>query len=142
MGIVCILILIHKDIIEAVCNYRENRLPLGIAAGEQEIHVHQDIVIVHDAGCFHELLILGVYTVNLSLPGVAVIGKGCGITGVVLGRIKVVLGHGNASEHFLWLVNLVIQLHFLDAVLYGADGVRGVVDGKFPRIPQDIGVFP
>ena len=126
LGHIGILILVHKDVVEAGRHGIES---LRIVP-EQDVHIQQDIVEIHHPSLPAFFGITGVDIADFRLLGVRVIDNGLCILLVRLRRYQVVLGHRYAAEHILRLIDFVIKFHFLQARFYGADGITCVIDGE------------
>ena len=127
-----ILILIDHDIVESA-RYRFHRRRV---VTQQDVHVQEDIVEVHDT-CL--LAFMGIELINIAdarFLGRCVILKSVRVATVRFGGHQIVLRHRNAREHILWLIHLLIQLKFLQTCLDRTDRISRVIDGKCRRITQ------
>ena len=70
-----------------------------------------------------------------------VIDDSLGILFIYFRRDEVVFRHGYAAEHILRLVDLVVKFQFLQARLYGTDGITGIIDCKSGRISEAFCIF-
>ena len=110
---------------------------------QEDVHVQEDVVKVHDAGLAAELAIGLVHPVDLGLlMRPVILPVAAGAIGIRRGRDQVVLGLGDAGEHLLGLVRLVVQTQLLDAGLDGAHRVAGVINGKGRGKADGVGEFP
>ena len=111
LGKVRVLILIHHDIVKTAGHGSERLLVIS----EQDIHIQQDIIEIHNAGLFAFGRIQSIDIADFRLLRMSIIGNGLIAALVGLRRDKIVLRHRNAAQHILRLVNLVIKFQFLKA---------------------------
>ena len=139
LGHVGVLVLVHQDVAETAGDAGERlRIPL-----QQDIHVQEDIVEIHHAGLLAQLAVQGVDPMDFRLlVEPVVLQVAAGAVGVRRGGDQVVLGLGDAGEHLLGLIHLVIQPQLLDAGLEGTHGIRGVINGKGLGETQPAGPLP
>ena len=136
LRLVGVLVLVHHYIGEAVGDVGEG---LGVVA-QQVVHVQEYVVEVHDPGG-PELLLVPVVEFSehgFPAPRIGLCEGGVGKVGLPCHQI--VLHHRYAREHLLGLVGLVVEIELLQAGLYGAHGVGGVVYGEVPGIAEAAGI--
>ena len=110
LGEVGVLILIHEYILK----------PLGILApdvlvvGEQDVDVHKQVIKVHGICLTASLAVSGVNVLDSRHLVLHVGSDGTLRIGIFASCEKMVLCHADAVSHCGYLINLVIEVHFLD----------------------------
>ena len=133
-----ILILVHQYIVEHSRNFCTG----GRAVPQEYVHIQQHIVEIHHPGLYALLCVKGIYLIDTRHFALAVLVY-CSRTLTVFGRCnQVVLGIGDAGLDIFGLIDLVVQLEFLDAGLDEPLGVVGVVNGEVSLIPDLGGIDP
>ena len=135
LGIISVLVLIYHDVGEARCYALQG---LGIVP-QEDVHIDQDIVKVHDSRLPEILLVALVHIHDARLLGIGVGLDGSPVGAVGADSDQIVLCRRNAGEHITRLVNSVVQTELLDCGLDGGGGIALVVYGKLLRISQAIG---
>ena len=126
LRVVGVLVLVHHYVVEAAGDILQG---IGIVA-QQDVHVEQDVVEVHHPGLLELVLVQFVEFPDAGLAGMAVLHRDLRVVPVGGHRHQVVLGQGDAGKHLARLVDLVVQLEFLDAGLHSTGGVALVVNGE------------
>ena len=132
LGEIRILILIDHYVVESSC-YRLQRSRI---VAQQYVHIQQDIIKIHDTRhlAFICIQIIDVHDTRLLCR--RIILQGIGVASVCRRSDQVVLRHGYTRKHILRLVYLVIKLQLLQAGLYGADRIAGIIDREGRRVSQ------
>ena len=134
-----VLILVHQDVVKAPGNVCERLRRVF----QEDVHVKEDVVKVHHARLLAGLAVEPVYLINIGLLVMLVVLQVTAhAIGIRSGRDKVVLSLGDAGEHLLGLVQLVVQRELLEAGLDAAHRVCSIVDGKGLREPEHLRVIP
>ena len=138
LGEVGVLVLVHENVVEPVCNGGQRVREIL----EQNVHVQENVIEIHHAGSLAFLRIFRVDIAYFRLFGMGVVDDCLGIC-LVGGRSdQIVLGHRYAPENILRLIDLVVQMHLLEAGLDGADRVAGVVDREGGRVSEPVRELP
>ena len=138
LGHVRVLVLVHQDGIESFPDGDQRVL----IPPKENVHVQEDVVEVHHAGLAAQLAIGLVHPVDLGfLVRPVVLPVTAGTIGIRGRRDQVVLGLGDAAEHLLGLVCLIVEAQLLNAGLDGAHRVAGVVDGEGRGKADGVGEF-
>ena len=133
-----ILILVHQYIVEHSGDFCTG----GRAVPQEYVHIQQHIVEIHHPGLYALLCVKGIYLIDTRHFALAVLVY-CSGTLTVFGRCnQVVLGIGDAGLHVFGLIDLVVQLEFLDAGLDEPLGVVCVVNGEVTLISDLGGIDP
>ena len=111
-----VLVLVHKDVAETG---RDGTACLREPCKEY-VHLEQDVIEIHGPGGKTFFLIQFINVRNRRFPGGPVPLGGYGVSPVSGHGDQAVLGHGDYALDHCGLVVLVIQLQFLDALLYHA----------------------
>ena len=135
LRIVGILVLVHEYVGEAA---GQGVHSLGVVP-QKYVHIDKDVVEIHHSGLLELALVEAVNLVQLGLVAAGIRGQQVLTAAVGLRRHQIVLRPGNAGEHILWLISLVVKAELLDAMLHCGSGVGGVVNGKLGRITQKLG---
>ena len=126
LGEVGVLVLVHENVVEPV-RYGGQGVRKIL---EQYVHVQENVIEVHHAGSLAFLRIFRVDIAYFRLFGMGVVDDCLGICLVGGGGDEIVLRHRDAPQDILRLIDLVVQMHLLEAGLDGADRVAGVVDSE------------
>ena len=126
LGEVRVLVLVHEDVVETV---RDGQERIGVVA-EQDVHVQEDVVEVHDPGLAAQLGIKPVDRMDFRLLRSAVVHQGRLVGGIGRRRDQVVLRHGDPSQDDCRFVYLLVQPAFLADSFDDGLAVGGVVDGE------------
>ena len=138
LGKVGVLVLVDKDVLEAV-------LVLAEQVGEitqQDIHLEKQIVKVHGASSETSYLILGEDVREHGPTCLLVLRPNLGILRIGPGVQQVVLGRTDPRLNPCGLVCFVVQPHAFDDVLQKASAVLGVVDGEIAGIIDAFALDP
>ena len=138
LGVVGVLVLVHHDIQKALGNGLQGVLVVA----QQDVHVQQDVVEVHDPRFLELLLIELVEVAQTRLAGVRIGDQQFAVGAVAGHRHEVVLGHRDAGQHLAGLVHLVVELKLLDAGLHRALGIGRVIDHETLGIAEKRGILP
>ncbi len=134
LGVVRVLILVHHYVSEPP---RYGFRHVG-AVAQQDVHIQQDVVVVHHPGLAAFLPVQRVDVADARLAGVSVAREDALAAAVGFGRDEVVLRYGDAGEHLLGLVDFLVETELLHADLYGALRIGSVVNCECGRIAQTI----
>ena len=138
LAVVGVLVLIHQDVREAGGDLCES----VFVVPQEDVHVDEDVVEIHDAGLLEALLVQVVNIHEARFLGERVRTEGVGVRPVGAYGDEVVLGGGYAGEDVAGLVNGVVQLQLLDDRFDCSGGIRLVVDGERLGIAERLGIIP
>ena len=133
-----ILILVHQYIVEHSGDFRAR----GRTVPQEYVHIQQHIVEIHHPGLYALLCVKGIYLIDTRHLALAVLVYCRRTFTVFCGRDQIVLCIGDTGLYVFWLINLVVQLEFLDAGLDEPLGVVCVVNGEFALISDLGGINP
>ena len=136
LGVIGILVLVHHYEIEAGCYLGAGLLVVA----EEDVHIHQDIVEVHDSIGLELLLIelIDLPEERLLAVQVGLLDFGVGAVGIY--RKKPVLREGDAGKDLAGLIDLFVKIQLLDAGLDCALGIRPVIYRKSAGITYAGGI--
>ena len=133
-----ILILVHQDMRDDILEIlRHLRMTV-----QEDIGVQEDIVEIHDSLLPAFFRIQPVHIAYTVLAHLGVLADGLVIVHVCLCGNQIVLRGGYAGEHLAWLVDLVVELEFLDAHLDCVLRISSIIYRKRLRKAQKVGVLP
>ena len=131
-----VLILVDEDVVET----RRDLRPCLREVTQQHVHIQQDIIEIHHPAAAALLLVDFENLVDLRLLLHPVHLAQLRGSGIGVGIEKTVLGHRNLREHFLRLVDLLVEPQLPDGSLDGALRIGSVVNRKGRRIAQLRGI--
>ena len=138
LGKVGVLVLVDKDVLEAVLVLAEQ---VGKIT-QQDIHLEQQVVKVHGASSETSDLILGEDVREHGPTCLLVLRPNLGILCIGPGVQQVVLGRTDPRLNPCGLVRFVVQPHAFDDVLQKASAVLGVVDGEIAGVVDAFALDP
>ena len=138
LGKVGVLVLVDKDVLEAVLVLAEQVRKIT----QQDIHLEQQIVKVHGARAETSDLILGEDVREHGPTCLLVLRPNLGILCIGPGVQQVVLGRTDPRLNPCGLVRFVVQPHAFDDVLQKASAVLGVVDGEIAGVVDALALDP
>ena len=127
-----ILILIDHYVPESSCN----ALKSSRIITKQDIHIQEDVIEIHHSGLLALSSIQFVDVADSRFLGCCIILHGSGIAAIRRRRNQIVLSHGYTTQNILRLIDLIIQLKFLQAGLDCTHGITRIIDCESRRISQ------
>ncbi len=138
LEIVGILVLIHQYELETGLDLGESIRMIG----QKAVGIQEDIVEIHHPLLLALSLVHLIYALDERTAGSLVRFNQFRMVKILLRSDEIVLALGYAAGDFVGLVDLVIQLEFLDAALYESFAIVLVIDGESRRKIQQSGILP
>ena len=129
LGEVCILILVHQDILEALAIFRQH---VGMVA-EEDVCLEEQIVEVHGPRLQAAVLVARVNVPEQGDLGMDIALHQLLVLLVSLAGDERVLRVGDSALHHARTVGLVVELHLLDDCFQEVFGIGGVIDREVRR---------
>ena len=129
-----VLVLVDEDISEHIRNFliRFRRI------AEENVHIQENVIEIHDSGLSALLRIQRVYLIDSRHLATTILLNGIRALTIFRGGYEIVLRIRNTRLHVLWLVDFLVKLHFLQTCLYETDGIVGVIYRKV-RLVANLG---
>ena len=138
LGIVGVLILIHKDILELLLILRQH---IG-AVTQQDVGLQQQIVEVHSSVSLAAAAVLHIHLAKLRHLHLSVLGGKARVRHIGTRGNQGILGVGDTRENTRRLVLVVSQIALLADCLDEILAVVGLIDGECLGVAYTLGILP